>query len=86
MATVTVLNTMWRRRSTWDIGISSQGGTGSPQRHPSMDTNTLITYTKPPTFRNTVRVLWLSRRHINNDCRGKVRKKERQIKKKRNMV
>jgi hypothetical protein len=68
MATVTVLNTMWRRWSTWDTGISSQGGDGSAQRHPSIDTKTLITYTKPPTFRNTVRVLWLSRRHINNDC------------------
>lgn len=69
MATVTVLKTMCRRLSTWDTGISFQGDTGSPWRHPSIDTRTLITYTKPPTFRNTVRVLWLSRRHINKDCR-----------------
>lgn len=70
MATVIVLNTVCSKPRTCAVGIVSHGGDRSvPLRQPSIDTSTLITYTKPPTLRNTVRVRWLSRRHMSNDYR-----------------
>ncbi len=45
----------------------SHGGLGGSARQPSMETSTDMTYTNPPTFRNTVLVLWLSRNTWSKD-------------------
>lgn len=47
------------------------GGLGGSAKQPSIDTRTDITYTKPPTFRNTVLVLWLSLKTNNSDWKEK---------------
>lgn len=45
----------------------SHGALGGSDKHPSIETNTDITYTKPPTFLNTVLVRWLSLSTLSKD-------------------
>lgn len=72
IATQIVLKIRWSMRRMSVLGNSAHWLVEAPVPNDvSIETSADMTYTNPPTFRNMVRVRWLSRRHVNNDCTRK---------------